>query len=115
MSILGRGLSAEPTELLSITERARYLFGLRLGLAVVVISADLLTGGDAAVSVSTVTVGYLALALLSAAIVRRGGSAAVPVMQGTLLVDGLYLVTVIAQTGGPQTRSVSCRTSMSWA
>ena len=32
-----RGLSADPAELLSITERARYLFGLRLGLAGVVI------------------------------------------------------------------------------
>jgi hypothetical protein len=38
MSTLGRGLSAEPAELLSITERARYLLGLRLGLAGVVIS-----------------------------------------------------------------------------
>lgn len=100
MSLLGRGLSAEPTELLSITERARYLFGLRLGLAGVVISADLVSGGVAAVSVATVTVGYVALSLLSAAIVRRGGGAAVPVMQGTLLVDGLYLATAVAQTGG---------------
>jgi signal transduction histidine kinase len=100
MSLLGRGLSAEPIELLSITERARYFFGLRLGLAGVVISADLFTGGVAAVSVATVTVGYVALSLLSAAIVRRGGGAAVPVMQGTLLVDGLYLATAVAQTGG---------------
>ena len=45
MSVLGRGLSAEPAELLSITERARYLLGLRLGLAGVVISVDLFTGG----------------------------------------------------------------------
>jgi two-component system, cell cycle response regulator len=100
MSTLGRGLSAEPAELLSITERARYLLGLRLGLASVVISADLFTGGVAAVPVSTVTVGFVALSLLSAAIVRRGGGGAVPVMQGTLLLDGLYLATAIAQTGG---------------
>ena len=66
MNILGRGLSAEPAELLSITERARYLLGLRLGLAGVVISADLFTGGVAAVPVSTVTVVYVALSLFSA-------------------------------------------------
>jgi signal transduction histidine kinase len=100
MSILGRGISADPAELLSITERSRYLFGLRLGLAGVVVSADLVTGGVAAASVTAVTVVYVALSLLSAGIVRRGGGAAVPVMQGTLLVDGLYLATAIAQTGG---------------
>jgi two-component system, cell cycle response regulator len=100
MSIWGRGPSADPAELLSITERDRYLFGLRIGLAGVVISAVLVSEGVVAVPVSTVTIGYVALSLLSAAVVRRGGGAAVPVMQGTLLLDGIYIATAIAQTGG---------------
>ena len=100
MTLRRRGLSADPAELLSITERARYLFGLRLGLAAVVMSAALMASGGAALAVSTSTAAYLGLSIFSAAVVRRGGKAAVPVMQGTLLVDGLYLATAIAQTGG---------------
>jgi signal transduction histidine kinase len=99
--ILGRryrGLSADPAELLSITERARYLSGLRLGLAGVVTFFALASDDGAVVAVSTAT--FLALSFLAAAIVRRGGRAAVPVLQGSLMVDGLYLATVIAQTGG---------------
>ncbi|HWL91292.1 MAG TPA: GAF domain-containing sensor histidine kinase [Actinomycetota bacterium] len=100
MTLRRRGLSADPAELLSITERARYLFGLRVGLAAVVVSAAPMASGGAALAVSTSTAAYLGLSIFSAAVVRRGGKAAVPVMQGTLLVDGLYLATAIAQTGG---------------
>jgi signal transduction histidine kinase len=99
--ILGRrhrGLSADPAELLSITERARYLSGLRLGMGGVVTFITLASSDGAAVAVSTAT--FLALSFLAAAIVRRGGRAAVPVLQGSLLVDGIYLATVVAQTGG---------------
>jgi signal transduction histidine kinase len=95
-----RDLSADPAELLSITERARYLSGLRVGLAGVVTFITLTSHEGAAVAVATATAAFLVLSLLSAAIVRRGGRAAVPVLQGSLLVDGLYLATVIAQTGG---------------
>ncbi|MDQ4108298.1 MAG: GAF domain-containing sensor histidine kinase [Actinomycetota bacterium] len=95
-----RELSADPAELLSITERARYLFGLRIGFAGVVTTVALARDGTPTVAISIATAAYLALSLLSAAIVRRGGRAAVPVLQGTLLVDGLYLATVIAQTAG---------------
>jgi signal transduction histidine kinase len=95
-----RDLSADPAELLSITERARYLFGLRIGLGGVVTAVALATDGTPAIAISIATGTYLALSFLSAAIVGRGGRASVPVLQGTLLVDGLYLATVIAQTGG---------------
>jgi signal transduction histidine kinase len=95
-----RGLSADPAELLSITERSRYLSGLRLGLAGVVTFIVLESDSEAAAAVSTATAGFLVLSFLAGAIVRRGGRAAVPVLQGSLLVDGLYLATVIAQTGG---------------
>jgi signal transduction histidine kinase len=99
MILRRRGLSADPAELLSITERAGYLLGLRLGLAGVVISVALVS--DVAVtSVSIATATYLALSLFSAAIVRRGGKAAVPLLQGALLVDGLFLAIALAQTGG---------------
>lgn len=95
-----RDLSADPAELLSITERARYLSGLRIGLAGAVTFITLTSHDEAAVAVSTATAAFLVLSLLSAAIVRRGGRAAVPVLQGSLMVDGLYLATVVAQTGG---------------
>ncbi len=97
MILRRRGLTADPNELLSITDRARYLLGLRLGLASLVISVALVSD-VAAIAVSTAT--YLMISLLSASIVRRGGRAAVPLLQGALLVDGLYLAVAIAQTGG---------------
>jgi signal transduction histidine kinase len=101
--ILGRAprsLSADPAELLSITERSRYLSGLRLGLAGVVAFIVLESDSEAAAAVSTATACFLVLSFLAAAVVRRGGRAAAPVLQGSLLVDGLYLATVLAQTGG---------------
>jgi signal transduction histidine kinase len=95
-----RSLSADPAELLSITERSQYLSGLRLGLAGVVTFIVLESDSGAAVAVSTTTAAFLVLSFLAAMIVRRGERAAVPVLQGSMLVDGLYLATVIAQTGG---------------
>jgi signal transduction histidine kinase len=97
-----RGLSTDPAELLSITDRARYLSGLRLGLGGVVTFLAFASDDGAVRAVSTATAAFLALSFLVAAIVRRGGKAAVPVLQGSLLVDGLYLVTVIALTGGTE-------------
>ncbi len=99
MIIRHRSLSADPAELLSITERARYLTGLRLGLATVVVSVAL-TSDLRAIAVATTTAAYVVLSLLSAVVVRQGGKAAVPVLQGTLLLDGIYLAIAIAQTGG---------------
>jgi signal transduction histidine kinase len=99
MILQRRGPSADPAELLSITERARYLVGLRLGMAGVVISVALVSDVGS-VAVSTATATYFVISFLSASIVRRGGRAALPVLQGTLLVDGLYLAVAIAQTGG---------------
>jgi signal transduction histidine kinase len=92
-------ISADPAELLSITERARHLSGLRLGIAAGVAPVTLAFERAAAVAVSTATAAYLALALLSATIVRRSGRAALPMLQGMLLVDGLYLAVAIAQAG----------------
>jgi signal transduction histidine kinase len=99
MIVRRRGLSADPVELLSITERDRYLFGLRIGLAIVVVAVAA-ASDVGAVAVSSTTAAYVVLSLLSAAVVRRGGKAAVPVLQGALLLDGIYLAIAIAQTGG---------------
>ena len=66
MNLRRRDLAADPAELLSITERARYLFGLRLGLAGVVIAVTLVADGEKTVAVSVSTLIYLALSLLSA-------------------------------------------------
>jgi signal transduction histidine kinase len=99
MTLRRRRLSADPAELLSITERARYLLGLRLGIASVVVVVALVSDVPV-VAVSTATAAYLAVSFLFAAIVRKGGSGAVPLLQGGLLVDGLYLAIAIAQTGG---------------
>jgi signal transduction histidine kinase len=95
------GISADPAELLSITERARYLYGLRLGLAIVAVAVAVASDvGAVTVSVSSTTAAYVVLSLLSAAVVRRGGKAAVPVLQGALLLDGIYLAIAVVQTGG---------------
>jgi signal transduction histidine kinase len=56
--------------------------------------------GAVTVSVSSTTAAYVVLSLLSAAFVRRGGKAAVPVLQGALLLDGIYLAIAVVQTGG---------------
>ena len=99
MIVWRRGLSADPAELLSITERDRYLFGLRIGLAIVVVVVAVASDAGA-IAVSSTTAAYVVFSLLSAVVVRRGGRAAVPVLQGTLLLDGIYLAIAIAQTGG---------------
>ncbi len=99
MIVRRRGLSADPAELLSITERDRYLFGLRVGLAIVVVAVAVASDAGA-IAVSSTTAAYVVLSLLSAVVVRRGGRAAVPLLQGTLLLDGIYLAVAIAQTGG---------------
>lgn len=93
----------DPVELLSITERDRYLLWLRLGLAIavtVIVLSSPHAGSAAGGRVMTVTAVYLAVSILSAAVVGRGGRAALPVMQGGLLIDGLYLASTVAITEG---------------
>lgn len=98
----GRALP-DPVELLSITERDRYLLWLRLGLAIAVTVVVLSwqgAGGPAGARIMSATVAYLAISLVTAAVVGHGGRAALPVMQGALLIDGLYLASTVALTGG---------------
>jgi signal transduction histidine kinase len=87
-------------ELLSLTERSRYLSGLRGGIAGVVIASTLASDDVSSAQVSVVVVLYLACSVLGAVIVARGGRAAGPALNGSLLMDGIFLAIVIARTGG---------------
>jgi signal transduction histidine kinase len=92
--------TAQAIELLSITERSRYLSGLRLGLSGVVVAITVASQDVSSADVSVVTGIYLACSALTAVVAGRGGRAAAPVLNGSLLMDGLFLALVVAQTGG---------------
>ena len=87
-------------ELLSLTERSRYLSGLRLGLAGVVIATTLASDDVSSAQVSVAVILHLACTALAAVVVSRGSRAAGPALNGSLLVDGIFLAIVIARTGG---------------
>ncbi len=87
-------------ELLSLTERSRYLSGLRLGLAGVVMAALFASDDVSSAQVSVAIILYLACTAAGAVIVARSGRAAAPALNGSLLVDGIFLAIVIARTGG---------------
>ena len=93
-------MPTQAVELLSLTERSRYLSGLRVGLAGVVISTTFVSDDVSGAEISVAVVLYLALSALTAAIVGRGGRAAGATLNGSLLVDGIFLAIVIARTGG---------------
>ena len=92
----------DPSELLSLEERHAYLAVLRGGLGLMVLGALVLaprivTGTDRRIVFATV--GYLAVSAIPFAF-RRDHRLALPLMQGALLVDGIYLAAVVALTGG---------------
>ena len=93
-------MPTQAVELLSLTERSRYLSGLRVGLAGVVISTTFVSDDVSGAEISVAVVLYLALSALTAVIVGRGGRAAGATLNGSLLVDGIFLAIVIARTGG---------------
>ena len=95
-----RLVPTEAIELLSITERSRYLSGLRAGLAAVVVAGAIASDDVTSADITLATVIYLACSTVAALVIGRGGRAAGPVLNGTLLVDGLFLAKVIARTGG---------------
>ena len=97
------GASPDPTELPSIVDRARHLGALRLGLGTVVIAACLLEPAMATVPVAWIALStsvYLAVSTAIVAIVGHGHKVALPVLQGGLLLDGIFLASVIGLTGG---------------
>lgn len=100
--------STSPSELLSFAERSRYLGVLRLAMATVVVLAYLTHPEMLAASPGTLllaTAGYLAASAIVAALGAPAGRTkrvARPVLQGGLLLDGIYLVATIAVTGGAE-------------
>ncbi len=94
-----------PSELLSLAERSRYLGVLRLVLVAIVVVAsaawpDLLSVSMRAVVLATAA--YLSVSAIPAVFEARSRGVVLPILQGSLLVDGIYLVAVIAVTGGAE-------------
>ena len=94
--------SPDPSELLSLEERHGYLAVLRAGLASMVLAAVVLAPEVVVGSVLRIvgaTVGYLAVSAGPVAL-RRDRRFALPLIQGALLLDGIYLAAVVSFTGG---------------
>jgi len=96
------GARPDPSELLSLEERHAYLAVLRAGLGAMVLAAVVLAPGIVVGPVGRIilaTVCYLAVSAGPFAL-RRDRRLALPLMQGALLLDGIYLAAVVAFTGG---------------
>jgi signal transduction histidine kinase len=92
-----------PIELLSIEERARYLFALRVVLAAAAAVVALSDRAQLDVPPSAVAAGatvYLALAAVPHLLRRRTADLLLPAIRGLLLVDGLAVAAVVAVSGG---------------
>ena len=95
--------SPDPSELLPLTERARYLGAMRLGLSAVAVAAGVLWPELVVAPLAWLvgaTAVYLGLAIGPALAARLRRRIALPALQGGLLLDGLYLATVVGFTGG---------------
>ena len=95
------GTAPDPAELLSIGERSKYLLALRavLGAGVVGLAWS---DPDPAVQVGAVAAGtilYLAITAAAATLERRSEALVLPVLRGTLLLDGVALAAAVAATG----------------
>lgn len=92
-------------ELLSLRERAIFLEGLRGAFALLVISAATVDRG--AVGISRLafvlgTIAYLSLTAAPLVLVGLGRDRVLALLEGTLLVDGIYVLWVMSVTGGVQ-------------
>jgi len=100
------GLAAPAAaEVLSIEERSRYLFALRvgLGIGVVALALTLADPDRLAVHTTTVVVGailYLLITGVPQTMERRSETLVLPLVRGTLLLDGIFLAGAVAATGG---------------
>lgn len=91
------------SELLSLTERLRWLSALRLGLAVAVVTVALTLPGVRAFAPSTLVAASVVYVLVGAAAtagVRAWRRPALTIVGGTLLLDGIYLAWATYSTGG---------------
>ena len=93
----------DPSELLSITDRAKHLAELRVGFGLVAIGAAAVWPAIAVVPLgwlSIATAAYLCTQFGFLAVIRRGGRAALPALQAGLLLDGIFLAAVVGISGG---------------
>jgi signal transduction histidine kinase len=95
---LGRAMR-DPAELLSIGERSRYLVALRVALGIGVVGLALSDPRVHAGRVVTATVLYLLITAAASSIERRSEALVLPVLKGTLLLDGVLLASAVAATG----------------
>ena len=95
--------SRDPSELLSIVDRAKHLGALRLGLGAVVVAATAIWPAMATVPVAWLiiaTLAYLGVSTAMLAVLGRSRRIAIPALHGGLLLDGIYLAAMVALTGG---------------
>ena len=96
---------ADGSEVVPLSERAAYLQAVRAGFAVVVMATDLFVpslAGTSRVTLALVTVAYVAAAALPQGLRRLGKERVLPIVQGMLLLDGIYLVYAMYATGGTE-------------
>ncbi len=99
----GRSSSPDPSELRSITDRARHLWLLRLGSCVVVVATSLAWPSITSVPWSWLAcgaAGYLAVSAGALAAVWSGRRIALAALQAGLMLDGIFLAAAIGATGG---------------
>ena len=99
----GRSSSPDPSELRSITDRARHLWLLRSGFCVVVMATPLAWPSITSVPWSWLAYGtgcYLAVSAGVLAAVRSGRTVALAALQAGLMLDGIFLAATVAVTGG---------------
>jgi signal transduction histidine kinase len=97
------GTAPDPAELLSIGERSRYLVALRVGLGAAVVALALTDPTGLAVHPMVIVAGavlYLVIAAVPNLVERTSESLVLPLVRGTLLLDGLVLSTAVVATGG---------------
>ena len=93
-------------DVLSLAERSRHLVVLRLTLATVVVASittwpSILTGPRAPLLAATAVYVVVSIAVAAAAARWPARRVTLPVLQGALLIDGVYLMTSVVFTGGP--------------
>jgi signal transduction histidine kinase len=90
-------------ELLSLGERARYLFAVRVALASATVAQGLLAPERVLLPFGLVAAGcatYVAIASIPQAFERRSRATVLPVLRALLLLDGIFLAGVVAVSGG---------------
>lgn len=93
----------ERSELVSLTERLHWLSGLRVAIALAVLSVGALapeTRTESLSAIAAISGVYLVVSLAPTAAIRSRRRRALVVIGGTLLLDGIYLAWATYATGG---------------